>query len=254
MLTACKSSCCKHCGRRHHSFLHRFNEVKTNTTEASENVNIAFNSDKRHVLLPTAVIQVVGNGVTFSCRALFDTGAQANHITESCARTLNLKQEHLNVKVSGIGGNVNFSNPSSVHFLVKSSKESIDLKALVLPRLTGFLPNQTILKDDSWKKFEQWNMADPEFYKAGPIDIVLGAEVVKQFMLERKIRMTKSLHLRDSNIGWVVIGSVNSSDTPTTSTLAVQLTAYTFIYSKSSYNQATLNDDSQNVSSVCSWG
>ena len=66
MLTACKSSCCKHCGRRHHSLLHRFNEVKTNTTEASENVNIAFNSEKSHVLLPTAVIPVVGNGVTLT--------------------------------------------------------------------------------------------------------------------------------------------------------------------------------------------
>ena len=63
-------------------------------------------------------------------------------------------------------------------------------------------------------------MADPEFYEAGPIDIVLGAEVVEQFVLERKIRMTKSLHLRDSNFGWVVIGSVNSSDTPS-STLQI---------------------------------
>ena len=57
-------------------------------------------------------------------------------------------------------------------------------------------------------------MADPEFYKAGPIDIVLGAEAVEQFMLERKIRMTKSLHLRDSNFGWVVIGPISSSNTP----------------------------------------
>ena len=153
MITACKSSCCKHCGRGHHSLLHRFNEVENNTTEASENVNIAFNSDKSHVLLPTAVIQVVGlGGVTVPCRALFDTGAQANLITESCAKKLNLKQEHLNVKVSGNGGNVNFSNPSSFHFSVKSSKVSVNSKALVLPRLTGFLPNQTILKDDSWKK------------------------------------------------------------------------------------------------------
>ena len=88
------------------------------------------------------------------------------------------------------------------------------MKASVLPRLTGFHPNQTILKDDSWKKFEHWNMADPEFYKAGPIDIVLGAEVVEQFMLKRKIRMTKSSHLRDSKFGWVVIGSISSSNTP----------------------------------------
>ena len=57
-------------------------------------------------------------------------------------------------------------------------------------------------------------MADPEFYRAGPIDIVLGAEVVEQFMLERKIQMTKSLRLRDSTFGWVVIGSINSSNTP----------------------------------------
>ena len=101
---------------------------------------------------------------------------------------MNLKQEHLNVKVSGIGGNVKFSNPSSAHFIVTSSKESVNLEALVLPRLTGFLPNQTILKADSWKKFEHWNMADPELYKAGPIDIVLGADVVEQFMLEEKIK------------------------------------------------------------------
>ena len=63
-------------------------------------------------------------------------------------------------------------------------------------------------------------MANPESYKAGPIDIVLGAEVVEQFMLERKIQMTKSLHLRESNFGWVVIGSVNSSDT-SSSTLQI---------------------------------
>ena len=39
--------------------------------------------------LPTAVIQVVGNGVTFSCRALFGTGAQANLTTKTCAKKLN---------------------------------------------------------------------------------------------------------------------------------------------------------------------
>ena len=91
--------------------------MKTNTSEASENVNIAFNSGKSHVLLPTAVIQVVGNGVTLSCRALFDTGAQANLITESCGRKLNLKQEHLNVKVSGIGGNVNWRKCEKIHLV-----------------------------------------------------------------------------------------------------------------------------------------
>ena len=43
----------------------------------------------------------------------------------------------------------------------------------------------------------------------------LGPELSnEQFMLERKIRMTKSLHLRDSNFGCVVIGSISSSNTP----------------------------------------
>ena len=68
MLNACKS--CKHCGRRHHSLLARFNEVKANATEPTEKVSIAFNSDKSHVLLLTAVFQDVGNCITFSCRAL----------------------------------------------------------------------------------------------------------------------------------------------------------------------------------------
>ena len=89
MLHACMSSCCEDCGRRHHSILHRFNEVKSKPTEATETVNFAFNIDKSRFLLPTAVIQVVGNSVTFSYRALLGTGAQANLTTETCARKLN---------------------------------------------------------------------------------------------------------------------------------------------------------------------
>ena len=122
MLNACKSSRCKHCGRRHHSLLHRFNQKKTNAKEVSENNNIAFKRSQSHDFLPTAVIQVVGNGVTMSYRDLFDTGAQANLITASCTRKTNLKQEHLNVNVNGIGRNVNLSKPSCVHFIVENSK------------------------------------------------------------------------------------------------------------------------------------
>ena len=214
MLNACKSSGCRHCGKKHHSLLHRFPEVKTNATQAAEKVNIALNSNNSQALLPTAVVEIVGNGINISCRALLDTGAQANLITEACARKLNLKQEHLNVQVSGIGGNVNFSNPSRVHFVVRTGHESVNMNALVLPKLTGFLPNQTIFRDESWKRFEHWNMADPEFHKAGPIDIVFGAEVVEQFMLERRVKLDKRLHLRESKFGWVVIGSINSSETP----------------------------------------
>ena len=63
-------------------------------------------------------------------------------------------------------------------------------------------------------------MVDPEFNIAGPSDNVLAAEVVEQFMLERKARRTEALHLRDSYFGWVVKGSMNSSGT-SSSTLQI---------------------------------
>ena len=48
-----------------------------------------------------------------------------------------------------------------------------------------------------------------QFSKPGRIDMILGADVFEEIFLEKKITLTKSLALRETVFGWVVIGQTD---------------------------------------------
>ena len=55
------------------------------------------------------------------------------------------------------------------------------------------------------------NLADTSFNIPSKVDILLGADVVEEILLENKIK-DNGLYLRDSILGWVVSGPVATSD------------------------------------------
>ena len=75
----------------------------------------------------------------------------------------------------------------------------------MLPKLTQNIPSR---KDDFNLFDEHQNVsdADPQFSKSGRKDMIFGTNVFEEIFLEIKITLSKSLALRETVFGWVVIG------------------------------------------------
>ena len=61
------------------------------------------------------------------------------------------------------------------------------------------------------KHINHLNLADSSFTTPTKVDVLLGADVVEEILLENKIK-DNGLYLRDFILGWVVSGPVATSD------------------------------------------
>ncbi|GFX91828.1 integrase catalytic domain-containing protein [Trichonephila clavipes] len=210
----CKSKFrCKKCKKPHHSLLHIENvrakgrqgavnvlnsrELSVNapvfspvpiacTSEPSENSRVVdvtscisdVNPDVQ-ILLCTALIQVRdiwGNYQT--CRCLLDSGSQASLITNECIERQGLRKEKANVRISCLGASDTRINgvaeiPFTSHF---SSQNSFHASVYVINKIVGMIPHLDL--DSSMRElFGDISLADPAFYKSGPIDVLLGVDL-----------------------------------------------------------------------------
>ena len=122
--------------------LHDGNMQKTNETAqslVSKNGGCGF-----YTVLPTAIIGVIAeSGDVVKCRALLDSGSQSSFITEKCSRIQKLTRHHEHLTLTGIGNNLHQLSKASANLNFKSIKNDkiFYVKAFVLPKLTGILPN-----------------------------------------------------------------------------------------------------------------
>ncbi|XP_047022485.1 uncharacterized protein LOC124631893 [Helicoverpa zea] len=235
-----QSACCKRCGRRHHSLLHFEREENaeksnegTNTTtgtnreaslgESSSSINaehIVSNFSTKHVqtntvLLATAKVLVNSkNGCKHIIRALLDQGSQASFVSEATVQLLNLTRVSVSGWVSGVGeGQTKIKH--MVSLCVKSRhnpNESIRINAYVLRTLTTLLPTSYLTFPD-WLELQGLDLADPGFTTPGKIDILLGAEVYGNVLLDGIIRHPEgNLVAQNTILGWVVSGRTTLDD------------------------------------------
>lgn len=234
-----QSTCCRKCGRRHHSLLH-FNiiENQESTTNAEivntppptkENpppnvaerrivANFAKEDDTQSskILIPTAIIKANSrNGYKYIIRALLDQGSQASFVTEATAQLLGLKRTPVNAWVSGLGdGDLRIKHLVLVQ--VESRHNpclSIQVEAYVLSSFTAMLPASNINKP-VWPDIENVPLADPEYTSPGRIDILLGAEVYSKALQPGLIKHElENLTAQDTVFGWIVSGKGSHKST-----------------------------------------
>ncbi|XP_053691693.1 uncharacterized protein LOC128740189 [Sabethes cyaneus] len=164
----------------------------------------------RQVLLATAIVEVIdAGGVAHNCRALLDSGAMANFVSERMCDVLSLSKHRANVPIVGVNG-----TRTTVKFMVNATVKSkttdfeFSMDYLVVPRVTGALPS---LKLDfrSWPIPPDLKLADPKFFEPSRIDMLLGAEIFFELMKRGKIRMSAELPLlQESFLGWLITGPV----------------------------------------------
>ena len=237
-----KSQCpsiqrCQKCNKLHHTLLHKTTSEGTSTGTPSVSrgrsrtrspqvpgsssvptqiTHLAHPESKSQcVLLMTCQLLVVtANGQHTRARALLDSASSTSFITERLAQHLRLPRQRRHMQVAGIGGIHCPSSCALVSFGVASSnqpKEPIwGVEAVVLPKITTELPSLPVALSPKWKHLSGLRLADPEFGKPGPIDILLGVDVFSQSILHGRRRGPPgSPFALETRFGWVLSGVIN---------------------------------------------
>ena len=213
----CKSQRkCKKCNKSHNTLLHVDKKPEEQTEQAT--VQAMFTEgvgETTQVLLSTALVTIKDHfGTDRVCRVLLDGGSQASFITENCVKSLGLKRHRSNVKITGISSAAAGYARGRVDLLISSRvhQSSIEVEALILPRVTGTLPKSPCHSSSEWKHILGLQLADPQFHHPGPIDILLGADVTASIMREGRRTGPRLTPIAQNSIfGWVLSGRVTTN-------------------------------------------
>ena len=148
------------------------------------------------------------NGSAVELRALLDNASSTSFVSEEhLAQSLGLPRVHQNVHVSGIAG----SSPKTLIQSIASFQispavrngRSIDLAAIVLPKVTCDLPACPVPFDLS----SDLPLADPTFGEPGRIDILLGVDIFVDILLSGwRTGPPGTPMALETEFGWVLCG------------------------------------------------
>ncbi|XP_036322221.1 uncharacterized protein LOC118736239 [Rhagoletis pomonella] len=128
------------------------------------------------------------------------------------------------VRIEGIGSSTAVYTRGNVTVKMQPTIDSnteFRLEAYVVPMITSTTPSATI-DPAAWTHLKDLPLADPTFGSPGRVDLLLGAEVLKNLFLEGLIRGSAEQPCAlNTRLGWVVFGPAHGS-----SPQSVQLTSH----------------------------
>ncbi|KAH9638504.1 hypothetical protein HF086_007474 [Spodoptera exigua] len=230
----CKSEKrCRECNKEHNSILHeafQSNHMSTRRTrpeassstattgqQASSQVqgssHVSLQGDPIEVLLPTAIIKIkAADGSYHVMRALLDQGSQTSLITENAAQILKLPRQKCKGVISGVGAKENnCKGMINIQCMSTEGDFNFETDVFIMKTLIKNLPTCSIPKP-SWAYLKHIKLADPEFYKSRPVDILLGADVYCIILMEGICRENLNLPTaQQTRLGWILSGNVKTS-------------------------------------------
>lgn len=212
----CKYRPCPICKiHKHNSMLHKHSQKGSNQTNSADTVSTQalvnlVNDCHSQVLLSTIICNVLDNqGNVHTCRALLDSGAQINLITDNFCNKLKIPLVSTNCSIIGIGqssSNVNQKCTIDIHSRINDFNARIS--CLVVPVITGDIPSFPInishLKIPNSIKLSDFNYESPR-----DVDILLGANIFWELILDEKIKLGQNLPtLVNTKFGWILTGTI----------------------------------------------
>ncbi|XP_054287839.1 uncharacterized protein LOC129003567 [Macrosteles quadrilineatus] len=178
------------------------------------------------ILLGTAIVRILDVcGNPQQVRALIDAGSQSSFITESCVSQLCLPRRKVVQPILGLSEVSVSSNKGLVPCVIKplhQDNPSLRTEAIVLNRITSPLPS-TALDDKVKMLFQGWDLADPEFYQPGRVDLLIGADLFPQLFDGGRRDTPSGFPTAFHTIfGWLLIGE-SRLPIPTTQSVSVNL-------------------------------
>lgn len=206
----CKSNwSCFKCHKKHNTVLH----IEQNTDNATATHVANARVSNAHVVLATAMIRVkASNGQYMHCRALIDQGSMTSIVTEHIAHRLQLVRQRDDSQICGISGNAAKTKGRSViEFTSRFDDEKNSFKSdvVILPKITSWVPSECLHLREHYSHMK---LADPNFDMPGNIDVLLGADVYRELILND---IQKDVLLaQDTVIGWILSGKIEGTNRP----------------------------------------
>ncbi|XP_055918705.1 uncharacterized protein LOC129950812 [Eupeodes corollae] len=213
---------CRICNKRHHTLMHIENnnsssvQISNNGTSKTQSLVCTDSTAMTvpQILLATAKVKISTPSGDHFLRALVDQGSQSSFITERCVQRLKLKKYPFNCVVSGIGSSISNVCKSFVEFLLKSCTNSSFetlVKALVMSSISDYLQRYPV-SSTLPKEFDNITLADPSFSEPGNIDILIGADIFHEIILDGVIRPQNGPLAQHTELGWILSGPINSKN------------------------------------------
>ena len=160
------------------------------------------------------VLVMTPDGCTMQVRALLDSASSASFVSNRLVQQLSLPRHHRQAQIVGVGGLTHQRlGQSVVCFSVAplfALEEALQIEAFVLPTVTSNLPLHSVPFDHNWYHLSGICLADPDFGTAGNIDLLLGADVFSDVVLQgRRSGLSGSPAAFETRFGWVLTGAVD---------------------------------------------
>lgn len=141
-----------------------------------------------------------------TARILIDPGSELSFVTEELVHRIRLNRKSASIPLLGIGGSRSGRTKSVVTaqlYPMQDSSMCCKLHAYILPRLTCQLPAFTAEKS-SWSHLEKLQLAEPDYWRPGPIDIIIESDSYGQIIKPEIIQGYPPTPLAQLTIfGWV---------------------------------------------------
>ncbi|XP_046625025.1 uncharacterized protein LOC124307430 [Neodiprion virginianus] len=171
---------------------------------------------KRSPVLLATVQLIASNPETeeiIIARALLDQGSESSFVTESLAQQLRLRRHQATIPVIGVGAHKSAVTRGIATLQLQSRAHtsfSCQVEALVLPRLTSYLPSLRLLVED-WPHLRGLNLAYPSFAHPSQIDVILGAGIYSNIIGQGVRRGAPETPIaQETQFGWVLSGCVSA--------------------------------------------
>lgn len=232
-----KTWLCPKCNGAHNVLLHQPNAEASSSNTASQNNN-ASNSAimetisqpdatvhayhvssfyKSKTLLGTAQVLISSScGQVLKFRALIDPGSDSCLISRNAVALLKLPLQKYNTHVKALGGTSVAKSNHVVSFVIHSIHDfniTMSIDAVIMPTLTNTRPPE-ILQSMNWAHLEQLPLADPNYYQADKIDLIVGADTYYDlFMNDIRKGPRGSPIAQQTCLGYVLIGQIWNQQT-----------------------------------------
>lgn len=219
---------CSVCQAKHHTLLHAENATSgaasssaKSQTSVPTNLAAAVTAPSL-VTLGTALAQIRNaTGQWKSIRMVIDSGSQCSFLTSRCLTRLGLKMEKTNNAISGIGQTLFEGAKGKVCCVIKprgSGGNQLTTDAVVVNTITSHLPASP-LPQAIVDLFKGFRLADPTFWKPGPVDFLLGADLFTDILTGGTQPVGKGApDLLPSVFGLIVMGRMSCEENIANST------------------------------------
>lgn len=168
----CEEAKCGKCQRPHNTLLHFERKMTALLGSAVRNENF------EHLFLGTAIIYVMdNNGIPMKMRALLDSGAQVNVISEKMFNKSGLSSTPTKMEIVGLGEVVTESHKrSQINIASINANNKTELDVFIMKQVTSCQP-ANLVDISKWKIPKDIQLEDNNFDVPAKIDILIGGEL-----------------------------------------------------------------------------